>query len=210
MRALTIKQPWASLIMAGVKDVENRSWPVPKTLPQWYLQGGTRWRPGSADDAWAQRHGGTPDGPFPFRLWVHAGLRWAPEWCGWMDVDDPRLHTLERVGAQLDEDANGGGYWRVWPPSLPSGVLLGSVLVIDCHHADECWRWNPIAPGAHLDPERKPIAGDGERPGYCSPWAESDDVYHWTLTDPQPLPEPIPMKGRQRLWTVPDDVEVPA
>lgn len=26
MKALTIKQPWASLITAGIKDVENRSW----------------------------------------------------------------------------------------------------------------------------------------------------------------------------------------
>jgi hypothetical protein len=26
MKALTIRQPWASLIVAGIKDVENRSW----------------------------------------------------------------------------------------------------------------------------------------------------------------------------------------
>jgi hypothetical protein len=26
MKALTIRQPWASLIMAGIKDVENRTW----------------------------------------------------------------------------------------------------------------------------------------------------------------------------------------
>ena len=26
MRALTIRQPWSSLIVAGIKDVENRSW----------------------------------------------------------------------------------------------------------------------------------------------------------------------------------------
>ena len=32
---LTVKQPWADLIMVGEKDVENRSWPVPSTLPQW-------------------------------------------------------------------------------------------------------------------------------------------------------------------------------
>lgn len=28
MRALTIRQPWASLIIAGMKDVENRTWPT--------------------------------------------------------------------------------------------------------------------------------------------------------------------------------------
>jgi hypothetical protein len=26
--AITIRQPWASLIMAGVKEIENRSWPT--------------------------------------------------------------------------------------------------------------------------------------------------------------------------------------
>ena len=26
MKALTIKQPWASLIASGIKDIENRTW----------------------------------------------------------------------------------------------------------------------------------------------------------------------------------------
>ena len=33
MKALTVRQPWASLIVAGVKDVENRTWPIPSTAP---------------------------------------------------------------------------------------------------------------------------------------------------------------------------------
>lgn len=28
MKILSIKQPWAALIVAGVKDVENRTWPT--------------------------------------------------------------------------------------------------------------------------------------------------------------------------------------
>jgi hypothetical protein len=28
MKALTVKQPWASLIVSGVKDLENRDWPT--------------------------------------------------------------------------------------------------------------------------------------------------------------------------------------
>lgn len=32
MRALTIKQPWASAIAAGIKRVENRTWPPPARL----------------------------------------------------------------------------------------------------------------------------------------------------------------------------------
>ena len=30
MKAITIKQPWASLIVHGIKDIENRTWPCPR------------------------------------------------------------------------------------------------------------------------------------------------------------------------------------
>ena len=30
MKVITIKQPWASLIVHGIKDIENRTWPCPK------------------------------------------------------------------------------------------------------------------------------------------------------------------------------------
>lgn len=30
MKAITIKQPWASLIVHGIKDIENRTWACPK------------------------------------------------------------------------------------------------------------------------------------------------------------------------------------
>lgn len=28
MKALSIRQPWASLIVMGIKDIENRTWPT--------------------------------------------------------------------------------------------------------------------------------------------------------------------------------------
>lgn len=30
MKAISVRQPWASLIVNGVKDIENRTWPCPK------------------------------------------------------------------------------------------------------------------------------------------------------------------------------------
>lgn len=30
MKAITVKQPWASLIVHGIKDIENRTWPCHK------------------------------------------------------------------------------------------------------------------------------------------------------------------------------------
>lgn len=37
MKAISIKQPWASLIAHGIKDIENRTWRCPKKYPfkQW-------------------------------------------------------------------------------------------------------------------------------------------------------------------------------
>ncbi|QBI19385.1 hypothetical protein ER308_07370 [Egibacter rhizosphaerae] len=66
------------------------------------------------------------------------------------------------------------------------GVLLGSVKVTGCHHADDCLtetgpNWSELR--------------------YCSRFAEPD-AWHWTLADPEPLDEPIPMRGRQGLWRV--------
>jgi predicted transcriptional regulator len=46
IRALTIRQPWAGLIMSGVKDVENRTW-FPDPPPDRLIvhAGLKRWRP---------------------------------------------------------------------------------------------------------------------------------------------------------------------
>ena len=30
MKVITIRQPWAYLIVHGIKDIENRTWPCPK------------------------------------------------------------------------------------------------------------------------------------------------------------------------------------
>ena len=32
MKAITVKQPWASLIIHWGKDIENRSWPLPRFM----------------------------------------------------------------------------------------------------------------------------------------------------------------------------------
>lgn len=39
----------------------------------------------------------------------------------------------------------------------------------------------------------------------CGPWAFPGQ-YHWHLAEPRRLPEPIPCRGFQQLWTPPDDV----
>lgn len=145
MPALTVKQPWAGLIMVRAKDVENRTWPVPQAIR------------------------GELDVGTPVLIAIHAAKRYdADAWKQWSDTRQaPPSHPT---------------------PSYPVGVILGTVSVTGCHHAHDCTTF----PAAFMEQPR------------CSPWAERD-VYHWTLADPQPLTEPIPARGRQRVWTVPDD-----
>lgn len=132
MKALTLRQPWASLIVTGAKDVENRTWPY--RMPR----------------------------DFPHHLAIHAAKA---------DTDnDP---TIPKRAWDALSDVIGGA-------APPRGVLLGTVLVVGCHNAAE---------------EFVP----------CSRWADPA-CWHWTLADPQPLAEPVPYKGRQGLWNVPDDI----
>ena len=42
--------------------------------------------------------------------------------------------------------------------------------------------------------------------GSCSPWAVLGQ-WHWRLANVRPLPEPVPARGAQQLWPLPDDVE---
>lgn len=179
-RFLTVKQPWSSLIMAGQKDVENRSKAVPSTLPQWRRCPGVSWRigpdePGCRDCA--------PDGPFPFTLWIHAGK----------GVDHPAMSTADDR-LILAVQALGYGTPMEVERRAPRGVLLGHVTVTGCHHANECWTGTSEDEG--------PTA-------MCSRWAQ-DHLYHWTLTGPVALPEPIPMKGMLGLPFLPDDVRAAA
>jgi hypothetical protein len=176
MRALTVKQPWADLIMAGVKDVENRSWPVPSTLPCAICG-----RPeGGADP-----EDGHDFDPFPFLIGIHAAKA--------ADRTD-RSRYAWNVCFLANRYAN-------VEPAL--GVLLGFVTVTGCHHADECMTGR-VCHRPCQDPVRDRVPHQ-HVPRPCSRWAEPD-VYHWTLTAPEPLDAPVPMRGAQRLWRLPETV----
>lgn len=210
MRALTVTQPWASLIIGGLKDVENRAWSVPSTLPQWGRCSGCHnrvpptsrittdhqpiHRPGE------QLHRRLPpnppeacgpiewnDGPFPFRLAIHAGKR--------HDGNEFRRALLRATHLTGEGEPDNTMQWiRGWWANRDGiggyGAVIGTVLVTGCHHADECHE-------THSELL--------ERPAWCSPWADTRG-WHWTLADPVEFAEPIPMRGRQGLWTVPDDL----
>lgn len=206
MRALTVWQPWASLVVAGIKPIENRTWPVPRTLPQWVRcdRCGRRSRDGQPErgpgngihytDACAPEWGLVgnliTDGPFPFHLAIHAGK--AIVRSGWQPLFGTRPDLIDLMQRAVADK------------SL-RGVLLGYATITGCHHASACAQDETNDFPLHIGRTHTVW-----RKRHCSRWADPGDVYHWVLDDPVALDEPIPMRGRQGLWTLPDLAGVPA
>lgn len=116
MRALTIRQPCATLVAHGLKDVENRTKPPPRTVA--IEQGGEVYRVAEVRD----------DGPVFLKggptIVVHAGKAEHPGcWATAYHVlgDDLSAHP-----ALLSE--------------LPRGALVGKVRLAGWHHASDCVR----------------------------------------------------------------------
>lgn len=219
-RAITIRQPFADLIIAGVKDVENRSWEPPSTLPQWYrcdgcggrycprgdgnpaphpVHPGHHWLPSGITYGARTCGDWQPQGPYPFRLAIHAAQGWDH------DASDKAADAHRRL---RHDDSRWGDRRRASDLTVVgvTGAILGTVEVTGCHHADDCY------PEGHRATDDC-TCGFGEfgthephcgYEPYCSPWAEPDR-HHWTLVGPTPLDDPIPARGQQGLWRLDDD-----
>lgn len=64
------------------------------------------------------------------------------------------------------------------------GMVIGTVDVTDCHHADECAMDN-----------------DEGRRVYCSEWAMAGQ-HHWVLANPRAVEIPFEAKGMLGLWNL--------
>lgn len=191
---LTIRQPYASLIMCGVKTWETRPYPPNgDTRPA-----GVRGLPGVAINRGD-------------RIGIHAAAK--------------RITDDTYVGARWEpaRHPDGRDFMRLtytgWmPESVPDciemryGCLLGTVTVTQAL---------PVRPASDRDPLRRQwiqSVQDGAFPHRrLYHWAPaghgvsdiSDQLpygdwspgrWAWQLADPEPLPEPIPMVGRQGVW----------
>lgn len=100
------------------------------------------------------------------RLYIHAGKGWSQE--------------------GLDEIVKRGLILGIDNP----GMVIGTVDLVDCHHADECWTGS-----ADKD--------DTVHEEHCSEWAV-EGHYHWELANPRPLACPFPETGKLGLWNLGD------
>ena len=115
MNVISLHQPYASLVMAGIKTWETRGNPPHGDMcPE-----GVRGLPGRRINAGD-------------RILIHAARTWAPGWLRWYspersDADSDRLNVLESVGVDFHEC--GDNWWKIDTRSLPLGAILGSVRV---------------------------------------------------------------------------------
>ena len=144
MKALTLLQPWASLVAMGVKEFETRSW--------WTSHRGELAICASAS---------TPRKVFQ---------------------DACRGSSIIRDALGLEGyDQGEGGI------ALPSGAVLCTVDVEDCYE---------------MSPDLCDEASARVRE--TGVWAPGR--YAWKLVNVRRLVYPIPVKGFQRLWTLPEKV----
>lgn len=93
---------------------------------------------------------------------------------------------------------------RTWKTSYRGPVLIHAGAALDPHSRP----WGEplvreITRSAILGIAR--IADCHWSTGCCEPWGEPG-VYHWTLTDVEALPMPVPCKGRLGLWTPSEEI----
>ena len=165
MKALSLYQPWASLMAWGEKRIETRSW---ETL-------------------------------YRGDLLICATAETAPQ--PWEALESCEIHcALKRQGIVPSEARR----------QLPSGVALAIVRLTACERI-----------------EGEAFTVDGEEPvRICVPLSRNrhhslnlrewefghygEGRFLWITDNVRPLPLPIPVRGRQRLWTPPADTIVEA
>ncbi len=201
MKALSLHQPWASLIAIGAKRVETRHWTTSYRGPLAIHAAATT---AGLDGLKDERHG-----------WIGAYCtgRWAEDVRHVADCDcDEDEETVGRAcmsnsehGHALLSDEGAHGF------SLAAKVPLGAV-VATCDLMDVV----PVVRGGDTIEECCVEIFDDAltlvRPHYASLWTTSDITaeapygdfergrYAWLLDNVVALPEPVPAKGRQGLW----------
>ncbi len=175
-RALTLHQPWASLVALGVKTIETRSWATKYRGPLLIHAGVRRPR------------------PVEVRPLAHA-LRLS--WCAILDVG-PHCSTPC------------GGCAVTASRAIPLGAALAACTLVDCvpmldvvgteSHPGPWLEVGRSRP--YLSLWRGPGSEVAERVDDQLPYGQFEPGrFAWLLADVAPLPEPIPVRGRQGLWS---------
>lgn len=201
MNVISLHQPYASLIMAGVKTWETRGNPPNGDMrPE-----GVRGLPGKRINAGD-------------RILIHAARTWAPGWLRWYspersDADSDRLNVLESVGVDFHEC--GDNWWKIDTRSLPLGAILGSVrfeaaIPVRTHvhnpHLPKLYDWSAwVCHETDIDKLTYEIDGfpdlDISDQLLYGNWLPGG--WAWELSDPIPTTEQCPVCERRRARPFP-------
>jgi hypothetical protein len=140
--------------------------------------------------AWAIIHGGkdvenrSRGTSHRGQIYIHAGLGYSTEAEEHQAMQEAWINAAQKLPAERGNM----GPLRKQDLFLDYGQVIGTVDVVGCHHATECWCHD---------------CGD-----HCSAWAQPD-VWHWELANPRPLACPFPEKGKLGIWNLlPQEVMV--
>ena len=211
MKAISLWQPWASLVVGGVKTVETRSWalPVPKPSPPVVRQKFDA-KTGLFN---AVREGGRVE---PVPLLIHAGKRWDLDLIK-IAFEEDFVAGLLKCGYDFRYSAQTGNYYerkakdafqRKGPGRLavrrvlPLGCVVGRAWVLGCVGTDNViWddtmkaHWRAPGDGTiRIHPCQKPF-------GNFAPGRQA-----WAIVKTEKLKTPIPFRGGQGLFDVPDEL----
>lgn len=150
IKAITVYDPWASLIALGEKKIETRGW---------Y----TKYR-----------------GPIA----IHAGKKYA----GDISFQEPFFTALAPQHSRLGDAPGKVGI------SYHLGCILAICNLVDCINIDSIGKLDGMPVWAHLE-NGQMIEGNELAFGDYTPGR-----YAWILEDVRRLAEPIPVRGRQRIW----------
>lgn len=148
MKAITLWQPWATLIAIGQKRIETRSW--------------------------STKHRGL--------IAIHAA-KWEPS----RSPDRCDDVTFAATGAPFAAVLTAAG---IHVSDLASGAIVAVATLTGIAKTEDIVQWSQGL-----------LKHEIEFGNYTS------GRFGWVLQDLVRLPEPVPCRGFQRLWTVPPDVE---
>lgn len=151
LKAITVYQPYASLIAVGCKTIETRSW--------------------------ATKYRG--------KLAIHAAKKFIYGIIGELCRNDPIWNeTMKSLGIDYEK-----GFERT---PLSHGAVIATCHLVDCKKIYKYASHSDIVNLGAMRPPEEPELSFGDY---------TEGRYGWILEDIRPLPEPIPAKGMQRLWS---------
>lgn len=181
MKALTVYQPWASLLACGAKQYETRSWATKYRGPI-VIHAATKKPPKQVELPWEVFNAITT------ALTKHYG-GWRFDW--------------HLGGVKINHDGTDNGF------DIPRGCVIAVANLVNCWHIVYHPGTN-VDIAKHIPIGAESLTTDKHAPDFADYFVPTETEmlfgdwtpgrYAWQLEDVHQLKEPIPARGMQRIW----------